>query len=691
MAPLQSAVAPPQAQSARNMMLRPMATRAMPGLRLGQTGQQPRNTGIVPPNQQGASAGTGQMLSAPVAAPTATLPPPPGSASASTGQAPATAQTLSGVTVGGQTASTSQAPPGAQTLGAPVDAPLGQSASTTQSASPTATASPMANNQPQDPLMQMLSLLGNGKYSGPGFYTNNLPGIGPVYTYDAQGPLQQLQGYQQGVLQMMQGLLDKDKNSGDFYSQIVNGQLGGDMDILSQIIGNGYIDSNTRDSIMGRLNNYSSGYSNTINQLQNLANQGQYTDAEQTYLNDLGKPAYNAANSMLGGLFSGNQMRDLEDWMTPLRTVGVSQALDGLFGSSDTNEFMSRFNQVFGGATGASQSGGVTADQESDFKNRLDKAGQSADWLADTGGMDSGALSQLRGLFDSQGGRLAGTAQRGGLTNDEFNQTIASTKQDIMDKGKQAAANTYNGTNFTGSPFAAGALANQMNVEAGKAAGQARADLNKYQADSRMKAEDQFTNMLTSRAGMEGDVAGRRAQGSSMLGDLADKAGNFYLGQGDQRLKGIGQAGDMTSQLKDFLQTDAEGKMAGLDKVGQFSDFMKDMYGENSKGKFDAIDSLLKSSDYTKDILQTDSAGRMSGLEQLLSGMKGWGDIFGSMNEYDAKGMPSFLSSIFNTAGSRVGQYNPSWQDVQNSKQTSTSSGGSTAQLAQLLQMLSGV
>lgn len=473
----------------------------------------------------------------------------------------------------------------------------------------------------------------------PNAYSHDF-GYGPIFMWDTQGPLQQMQGYQQGLLSYLESVLD----------------TGADSSILGSIIGQGHIDQNQFNNIFSILQGSGQGLVDAAGQINPMLQEGLLSDSltQGLFSAVLGNQAtgqngiIDRAQSMVdNGLFSPSQLSQLLGASGRAGQGADALASGGLFNSGEESRFNDIFNQVFGNASGASESGGVTATQESDFLNRLNQAGDAASGVSQTGGMDSGALDQLRSMFGGQSGRLSETASRGGLTEEEYNQNIASARQNVMDMGRASAANTFNASNFTGNPFAAMALNHDTNIQAGKAAGQARADANRYQADSRMNAERQLTDLFGAGAGLESDVAGGRRQGAGMLGNLASQAGDFYLGQGGQRLEGIGQQGNLASQLQDFLRTDAQGRVTGLEQQGNYADQLRNIFGDNASGYQQGIESILQSGDFLKGLEETDNRGRLDAFESLMQGSGLMNELAKEAARYQSQTMPSFLSELF--------------------------------------------
>lgn len=483
-------------------------------------------------------------------------------------------------------------------------------------------------------------LRGVGQGKTPDSYVFNIPGFEPWGYVDTQKNLQQMQGYQQGLLEYLQSFTDR----------------GNDSSLLNSMIGQGFIDQSTFDQIFGRNLGAGQGLVDAAQKIEPMLTDGLFSEPERQLIMDTFASAKNPMEQLANsGLFTPDQLAKLTGAANKQGAGADALASGGLFNQGEEARFNDIFNQIFGKASGAGETGGVRSDQEADFTSRLDQAGNSASNIAQTGGMDSDALSQLRSLFGEQTDRVTQTAGRGGLTDAEYQQQISAAKQNVLDQGKANAANTFNASNFTDNPFAAMALKQNANVEAGKAMGQATANANQYQADSRMKAEDQLRSIFDSGAGLESDVASGRRQGASLEGDLASKAGDFYLGQGGQRIQGIGQQGDLAGRLQDFLKDDAQGRVTGLDQQNAYTDQLRKIFGDNQQGIQQGIDAILKGGGALQDLFKTDNQGRLDAYSGLLDGSKLMNDLNFDANKYQSQVMPNFLQGLFNQSVNNMG------------------------------------
>lgn len=149
--------------------------------------------------------------------------------------------------------------------------------------------------------------------------------------------------------------------------------------------------------------------------------------------------------------------------------------------------------------------------------------------LAQTGGYSPDEWQGMLGNLAGIQGMYSDVANRGGLTDPEYNRILDSTRRDVMDMGRAAAESTFNASNVSSSPFAASALMSRAARDTGTALADRRADLDKYQADSRETGRQGLLGALGAQAGLYDSRVGNQQAGlnalMSALGLQGDIAG----------------------------------------------------------------------------------------------------------------------------------------------------------------------
>lgn len=248
---------------------------------------------------------------------------------------------------------------------------------------------------------------------------------------------------------------------------------------------------------------------------------------------------------------------------------------------------MATLNQAIGGAGRMANEGLYTDRERGEFLSRMNPAYEQARELGKTGGVSDADWGNLMSGYDENRGRIGAVADRGALTEGEYEQNLAASQQGVMDQYRNAAASTYNAANLGGSPLAASAIMAKGARDAGANRASVKADLDRYQADTRMKGMDALTQLLNSQ-------------------------GSQQLGRGQNMISGTGQQASIAGQFADFLNQDAQGRATGINALGglanQQSGIAKDLAGidmqtDNGNTPYsNVIDSMMNSLNNTAQV-----------------------------------------------------------------------------------------
>lgn len=167
--------------------------------------------------------------------------------------------------------------------------------------------------------------------------------------------------------------------------------------------------------------------------------------------------------------------------------------------------------------------GYIDADTRESIFNDLNAAGGLATQYSQDGGISPETMRFLEGEYSNARGQANTLAERGGLTIDEYQRILNSGRNDMMRQGRNAAEATFNQANASGSPFAAASLMASNAANTGAQMAKQRAELDKYQSDTRMEGMKMLEKLLGLASGTMLDVASNKGKGLDMLGDLIGK------------------------------------------------------------------------------------------------------------------------------------------------------------------------
>lgn len=241
-------------------------------------------------------------------------------------------------------------------------------------------------------------------------------------------------------------------------------------------------------------------------------------------------------------LLQGNQSGAFQILNTLLQQGGLSQEqLDRALG--EYSEAQDTLRGAVGGANRMANEGKFTDRERVEFLSRYNPAYERARELSQTGGVSDEDWADIMGGYNDNRSRVSAVADRGAMTEGEYEQNLAAAQQGVQDQFRNAAASTYNSANLSGSPFAASAILAKGSREAGANRANVKADLDKYQADTRMQGMDALTQLLNSQSSQQ-------------------------LGRGQNMLSGLSQQSGLVDQISGFLNQDADGRLAGINALG---------------------------------------------------------------------------------------------------------------------------
>jgi hypothetical protein len=213
--------------------------------------------------------------------------------------------------------------------------------------------------------------------------------------------------------------------------------------------------------------------------------------------------------------------------------------------------------------------------------------------LATTGGLDENYDRAASGL-NTQYGNLASIWTQGGdMTPAEVEQVLAAAGQDVEDAGRAAAANTFNATNISGTPFAAQAILADTATEAAKNRARTKADVSVSQAQSRRAA------------------ASAAAQVASALGQLS-------IGKGQNRIAGQSAWNQVGRILVDALGMHAGGRMDANKMLLGLLDTDRGIAGDLAKIDMSTMPDFVKG--ILADLGKVTKGGGAGGPGTMLSG-----------------------------------------------------------------------
>lgn len=144
----------------------------------------------------------------------------------------------------------------------------------------------------------------------------------------------------------------------------------------------------------------------------------------------------------------------------------------------------------------------------------------NAQALADNGGYSPEEWAKILGEVGNVRGRYNTLADRGGLTENEYAQILAATRQDTMAAGKNAAEAAFNRGGQNVSPFGGAAVMAQAIADTGRNLASSRAELDKYQSDTRITGMEGLLALLNQERQLHADRATNKAAGSKLLAEL---------------------------------------------------------------------------------------------------------------------------------------------------------------------------
>lgn len=205
--------------------------------------------------------------------------------------------------------------------------------------------------------------------------------------------------------------------------------------------------------------------------------------------------------------------------------------------------------------------------------NDIGGAGAMATQYAQDGGLSPEMLAFLAGEYGNARGKANTLAERGGLTIEEYNRILNSGRQDMMRQGRNAAEATFNQANASGSPFAAAALQAQTAANTGAGMAKQRAELDKYQSDTRMEGMKMLESLLGLASGTLMEQAGNKGKGLAALMDLlglkTDVAGSMADMEGKTLDEDGGLAGyvdRLLSGVNDYVNVEDGSARTVLDR-----------------------------------------------------------------------------------------------------------------------------
>lgn len=185
--------------------------------------------------------------------------------------------------------------------------------------------------------------------------------------------------------------------------------------------------------------------------------------------------------------------------------------------------------------------------------NDVGGAGLLAQQYAQTGGVDPATMQLMSDEYSNVRGKYNALAERGGLTTDEYSRILNSGRNDMMRQGRNVAESTFNASNPGGSPFAASALMAQSAANTGAEMVKQRADLDKYQSDTRIKGMDGLKGLFDSGSGVLMEQAGNKSKGLDAIRDLlgikADAVGEMSDLETRTKPEGDDQYGDVVQKV----------------------------------------------------------------------------------------------------------------------------------------------
>lgn len=165
------------------------------------------------------------------------------------------------------------------------------------------------------------------------------------------------------------------------------------------------------------------------------------------------------------------------------------------------------------------------------YSNVLDQLQQAfgpAQQYALTGGYDDNEYNTLLDGYNQVYGNAAEVASRGALRQDEYDRSLASARQDVLDRYKSAAESGFNArVNPGAATFGGMSVMAQGARDAGANQAAVRAGLDQFQAQTRMQGNDAMRGTLDSASGLVGDRAGNRVGALDQLGRLIDSGASI--------------------------------------------------------------------------------------------------------------------------------------------------------------------
>lgn len=239
---------------------------------------------------------------------------------------------------------------------------------------------------------------------------------------------------------------------------------------------------------------------------------------------------------------------DVQGKMNGLWGVLQNAANNGLSGNGDFNAAMSGLRDAAGNASELARTGGVGSD-----------------------------FGQMMSNARANYARLAEIANRGGLTAAEYDQNINAVGQEVQDQGNAAAAAAINNQLGAGSPLAAAAILSSNAKDRGKAQAGVRADLDRYQSDTRMQAHNAITNLVGMVANAQNQLGQNKVSGNNAWTNALQSMFTGINADQGMRMNALGQMAGLVGQGRGIASD-----LANID-MRLMPDFMKAALGDATR------------------------------------------------------------------------------------------------------------
>ncbi len=270
----------------------------------------------------------------------------------------------------------------------------------------------------------------------------------------------------------------------------------------------------------------------------------------------------------------GQATNRYNDVLAQLRTASGyagNMAQNGLYSDTQRAGYMDNFNTASNGARDMAANGGYSNDDMALLNGNYNDVRGKYSEFSDNGGYSDADMNLLNGNYSDVRNRYTGLADNGALRAGEYQQSLASGRQDVMDSFKNAAESTFNQSNAAGKPFAGTAVMTEGAREAGANMARVRADLDKYQADTRMKGIEGLSGVANDQAGFYGDRAKNKLASIEGLSGVANDQAGLYSDRAGNRLAGTSELGSLAGEYGDYLKTDAGGKLEAINQLNSIA------------------------------------------------------------------------------------------------------------------------